>query len=277
MRQTDLMRMSLPGFSIAGFAGACAAALLISATCGESATVDQRIRTAQQALSTAQTKANQSRQAWEKAHQELAKAQSAHQKASNQVYQARELSARQHAPEVGMAEVITERDAAWRQINARRNRLAAEVKVRPDYQSAEKEAEVARQRLTELPQDKSLSEDEQKDLSSDLSARIRRPGELRKETETKDKELREATERWQSASKKITQLQPLLKRAIDEDPAVTKAMEAEKQATSALDKAQTTLTRAEHDLNAAQANVDRQNELLQSAMDSRRRTVRRSY
>jgi chromosome segregation ATPase len=235
------------------------------------ASASNRVRTAQQALNTAQTKLNGARQALDKAQQDLGKTQSALQTASNQVHHARLSAAQKHGAEIGMTAAIAERDAATHRINERRKVLEAELKKRSDYQAAERDTDAARQRLSELPDDKSLTDEQREKSASELAARIRRPTEMHKEVEDADQQMQQAKQDLQAAGKKIAALQPQVKKAIDSDPAVTKAVEQEKQAVTALEKARTGSTRAEQDFNTAQGHVDRQNELLAAAMAQSRR------
>src|SRR5262249_15160209 len=141
---------------------------------GYGATAAQRVQTAEQGLNTAQTKFNQARQSWDKAQQELVKAESAQQSASNRVHQARQVASQKHASELGMTAAIAERDAALHQINARRSAIDVDLKRQSAFQEAAKQSEAARHRLSEIPEDKSLNEEQQTKLSSALAAQIRR-------------------------------------------------------------------------------------------------------
>src|SRR5207245_1908985 len=141
----------------------------------------------------------------------------------------------------------------------------AELKKGGAYQEAEKQSETARHRLSELPEDKSLTAEQQTKLASELAVQIRRPTELRKQAEEHDPEMRQAMETWQAAGKKIAQLGPQLKKSIDSDPAVTKAVEQAQQTLAALEKARTAVTRGAQNVNTAQSNLDRQNEQLAAA------------
>jgi chromosome segregation ATPase len=205
-------------------------------------------------------------QAWAKTQQEFAKAQSEHQTASNRLQQARRGAAQKSAADLGVTTAVTERDAASRQINSRRNAIEKEIKTRSDYQTAEKETDEARARLIVLPEDKSLTDEQRENLGKELSAKIRRPTEMRKQLEAKDPEMLQALQHREAALKKIAELQPKLKKAIDSDPAVSKATEQEKQAASALEKARNAAARTELDFNTAQTNLDRQNQQLQAAI-----------
>lgn len=254
-----------PGYWAGLLAPVCFAALLFSAP-GQACGADQRVRTAQQALNTAQTKFNNAQQAWNKAQQDLTKAQAAHQTSSNRLHQARQTAAQKHAADLGMTAAASERDAASRQMEARRNSIEAELKTLREYQAAEKEADAARARLGDLPDDKSLTPAQQQTLGSELAAKLKRPTEMRKEAGSRDPAMQQAVQRWQSAEKKIAELQPKLKKAIDSDPAVTKAVQEEKQTLAALEKARNAATRAEQDASTAQANLDRHNQQLQAAI-----------
>ena len=237
----------------------------------QAATASSRVHTAQQAFNTAQTKLNTARQASEKAQQDLSKAQSAFQVASNHVQQARQSAAQKHGAEIGMTAAIGERDAATHKINARRNAIEAEIKTRADYQAAVGDADAARKRLSDLPEDKSLTDEQRRKLTSELSAKIRRPTEMRKAADTGDPQLQQANEQMQAATKKIIGLQPQVKKAIDSDPAVTKAIEQEKQALTALEKARSAAARADQDFNTAQTTLNRQSDQLDAALAQSRR------
>ena len=169
---------------------------------------------------------------------------------------------------------ISERDAAARQVKARRSALEMNLKTHRDYQAAEKETEAARRRLSDLSGDTTLPEDQQQKLASELSGSIRRPTEMRKEAELSDGELQEAMRHRQDAEKKIFARQPQLKRAIDSDPALAKAAADEKQAAAHLEIARNHTLRAEQDFNTAQVNVERQNQQLQESMGQNRRRRR---
>jgi len=237
----------------------------------QAATASSRVRTAQQAFNTAQTKLNTAHQASDKAQQDLTKAQSALQSASNHVHQARQSAAQKHGAEIGMTAAIGERDAATHKINARRKAIETEIKTRADYQAAEQDADAARKRLIDLPEDKSLTDDQRQKVIAELSAKIRHPTEMRKGTESADPQMQQATEQIQAAAKKIVALQPQVKKAIDSDPAVIKAIEQEKQATTTLEKARTSAARADQDVNTAQANLNRQSDQLSAALGQSRR------
>ena len=234
------------------------------------AVADGKVRSAQQAFNSAQAKLTTMQQTWNKAQGELGKAQLSHQGASNKLQQTRQIAAQKHGAEAGMSAAISARDTAAHQIKARRSALGTELKNSGAYRDAEKEAEAARKHLGELADDKSLSEVQQQKLASELAGKIRRPTEMRKEAETSDGDIQQATERLQAAGKRITALQPQLKRLIDSDPAVTNAMGEEKQAATNLENARTRARRAEQDFNTAQWNVDRQSQQLQAAMTQRR-------
>jgi chromosome segregation ATPase len=238
---------------------------------------DPRVRTAQQAYNSAQSKVNQARQQWDKAQQDFASALAAQQSASNKVVQARQAAARKHGAELGLTAVVAERDTALRQMSARRKAIEADLKPRGDYQDAERETEAARKRLGELGSDKSLAEDERARQASELAAAIRLPTEMLKKAEANDSELRKATDRWQAANKKILELQHPLKKAIDADPAVTQAVTNEKQAATALEQARGEVKRTEQTFTTAQAGLDRQTAQLETAIDLSRRRVRRAY
>jgi chromosome segregation ATPase len=237
----------------------------------QAATANSRVRTAQQAFNTAQTKLNTARQTFDKAQQDIAKAQSACQAASNQVHQARQSAAQKHGTEIGMTAAIAERDAAAHKINTRRNTIDAELKTRADYQAAERDTDTARKRLSDLSEDKSLTDDQRQKLVSELSAKIRRPTEMRKAADAADPQMQQGIEQIQAAAKKIVALQPQVKKAIDSDPTVVRAIEQEKQAGTALEKARSLVTRAEQDFNTAQSNLNRQNDQLQAALSQSRR------
>src|SRR5258708_36399875 len=131
----------------------------------QAATASSRVRTAQQTFNTAQTKLNTARQASDKAQQDLAKVQSAFQAASNHGKQARQSPAKKHGAEIGMTAAIGERDAATHKINARRNALEAEIKTRADYQAAVADADAARKRLSDVAEDKSLTDEQRQKLT----------------------------------------------------------------------------------------------------------------
>ena len=236
---------------------------------------DQRVTAALQAFNTAQTKLSQARQAFDKAQQEFLKGQSNHQTASNKLRQARLDAAQRHGAELGMTTAISDRNAASHEITGRRTTLEAQLKTESGYQAAETEADAARKRLGEISGDKSLTEAQQEKLGAELAAKIRRPTELRKKAEAEDGEIRQATELYQAAGKKIAALQPQLKKAIDSDPAVTKAAESEKQAAVALEKARTSAASKEQAFNIAQGTLDRDGQNLQAAIAQSRRTRHR--
>ena len=176
------------------------------------------------------------------------------------------MAARRHAAELGMTAALSARDAATRQIQARRNAIEAELRTHRDYQTVENETDQARKRLSELPEDQSLTQEQREKVGAELAAKIRRPTEMRKEFEAADSEMQQETERWHTAAKRVAELQPQLKRAIDSDPAVIKAAQEEKQIAATLEKARPAVTRAEQAVTAAQGNLERQNQRLQAAM-----------
>ena len=235
------------------------------------AAVSARVRAAQTAFVKAQAKADQAGQDWEKARQDLASAQAAHLASSNQLHQARQAAAQKHAREVGMSAAITERETLSRQASARRKALAAALKSGAGYQAAEREAEEARQRLGDLPDDKSLTDEQREKLGSDLARKIRRPSELTKAAEADDSELKHITERLQSVQKKIVELQPEMKKAIDTDPLVVQAADKDKKTAAAIEKAREAVARAEQDANTAQASLGQQQQQLQAALAQARR------
>ena len=130
--------------------------------------VSQRVRSAQNAFNAAQAKFTQAQQNLNKAQTDVTRAQSAWLAASNKVLEARSTAARQHAAEVGMAPLISERETLSHQAEARRKTVEEKLKTRSDYQAAEKEAENARQRLGELSDDKSLDDGQREKLGSGL-------------------------------------------------------------------------------------------------------------
>jgi chromosome segregation ATPase len=224
------------------------------------------LRTAQQAVNSAQTKLTASQQAWNKAEQSWTMAQAAQQNASNKVTQARQAATKKHGAELGLSAAIAEREAASGQINERLKTIEVALKGRPDYEVAEKETEAARNRLSEVWNEKTLSEEEQRKLEPELAARIRRPTEMLKEAEAKDTGLREARQRFQSVTRKLVSLQAQLKKEVEADPVVTKAIEQERQTAAALMAAQKVALLAQQNLHTAQLNLDRQNQQLQAAM-----------
>jgi chromosome segregation ATPase len=270
---TCVTAMSKAKRSLLWTAKACLAGWFLLAAHAQAA--DARVTAAQKAFNTAQIKLNQARQAFDKTQQEFAKAQSAHQTTSNKLHQARQAAAQKHGADLGMSEAVLERDTAFHQITGRRTALEAQLKTERDYQVAENETEAARKRLEELPEDKSLTPDQQEKLGSELAAKIRRPTELRKKAETGDGEIQQAAERYQTAGKKIAALQPQLKKAIDSDPAVTKAAEQEKQAAAALEKARKAAASKDQELLTAQGNLDRHGQDLQAAIAQSRRVRHR--
>jgi len=266
--------MLKPNWS-SGITGAFCALLLMAEIRGNAATAQQRVRTAQQALDAGQTKLNQARQNWEKAQQEFTKAQSAEQTASNKLHQARSIAAQKHALALGLTAAVSERDAASHQVNLRRITLETELRKRQDYQEADEDANAARKRLGELSEDKSLSADAQTKLASEAAAAIRKPSEMRKEAEARDAQMRQAMERWQAAGKKIAALQLPVKKAVDTDASVIQALEQQKTALAAVEKARSAMNRAEQDFNTAQANLDRQGQQLETALEQSQRRMRR--
>lgn len=236
---------------------------------GQSATA--RVRTAQDAVTAAQTKLTLAQQSWGKAQQDFNAALAAHRTASNKVMQARQAAVQRHAPGIGMTAAAAERDTATRQLSARRKAIETELKGRDDFKLAMAEAEAARNRLSDLPDDRSLTEEQQQKLSSELAAKVRRPTELRKETEANDPEMKQITERLQTAGKKILELQPLLRQAIDTDPEVTRALEQEKKEAAAVEKERTTTTRLQQDVVSAELNLERQQQQLQATLAQTRR------
>jgi len=249
-----------------GMASVCLAGLLSIGLQPPALAATAQVRTAEQAVNAAQAKLGTAQQGLAKAQRDFTQGQSAQQAATNRVQQARQAAAQTHGAELGMTAAITERDAAFHQIQARRKAIEAALKSSVDYQAAERETETARRRLSELPDEKSLTEEQQEKLKAELSARIRLPTEMRKTAEAKDAEMQQATQHYQAAGKKIVALQPRLKRMIDSDPGVTEAAAGEKQAATALEEAQKKLTRAEQDYTIAQSNLDSQNQRLQSAI-----------
>ena len=248
--------------------------LLISITQSDGAAADYRVRAAQQALITAQTKFGTAQRAWNHAQEDFTRAQTQFQNATNRVHQMRQAAAQRLAAELGMTAAVSEREAASRHIEARRTAIEAGLRTHSDYQTAEKQTEAARKRLLDLSQDKSLTEEQQQKLASELAARIRHPTEMRKEAEARDADMQKATQSWQTAGKRIVELQPRLKKAIDSDPSVTKAAQEEKQTATALEKARTAATRVEDALMTAQANLDNRNQQLQAAILYSRRRYR---
>jgi chromosome segregation ATPase len=238
---------------------------------------DPRVRTAQQAYNSAQSKANQARQQWDKAQQDFAGALAAQQTASNKVVQARQAAARKHGAELGVTAAVAERDAGLRQMSVRRRAIETDLKQRGAYQDAERATEAARKRLGDLGSDKSLADEERAKQASDLAAAIRLPTEMLKKAEANDAELRKATERWQAANKRILELQHPLKKAMDADPAVTQAVANEKQAATTVEQTRGEVKRAEQALNTAQEGLNRQSAQLETAIDLSRRRVRRPY
>lgn len=235
------------------------------------AAVHRRVQAAEHAYTAAQAKLTTAQQNWTRIQQELSRAAAAHQAASNKVHAARLAAAQRHGAEVGMTAAVTERDAAARAVTARRDAIEHEMKSHSDYQAAEKDAEAARKRLGELADDKSLTEEQQQKLGSDLAAQIRHPTEMRKAAETKDNQMQKAARERQAAEKKIVELQPRLRRLIDSDPAVIKAQQEEKQMAAALEKARAASPRVESEVANAQIALDRQNQNLQAAIAQSRR------
>ncbi len=266
-----MMKARLPSI---GMTLVCLAGLPSIDPGARAAAASSQVRTAQQAVNAAQAKLGTAQQVLAKVQQDVMQAQSARQAATNRVQQARQIAAQTHGAELGMTVAVTERDAAFHQIQARRKAIEAALKSSGGYQAAEREAETARRRLSELPDEKSLTHEQQEKLRTELSAKIRRPTELRKEAEAKDAEMQQATQRYQTAGKRIAVLQPRLKRAIDSDPGVTEAAAEAQQAATALEKAQSKALRAEQDYNIAQSNLDSQNQRLQSAIAQSRHRKR---
>src|SRR2546426_9723735 len=252
---------TLPVLFWLGFAWVC------PDTQAGAAMTDPRVRTAQQAYNSAQSKANQARQQWDKAQQDFASALGAQQSASNKLFQARQAAAQKHGAELGLTAAVAEREAASRQMSARRKAIETDLKRRGDYQDAQRDTDAARKRLSELGSDKPLAEEERAKQASELAAAIRLPTEMLKKAEGNDPELRKAIERWQAANKKIVELQRPLKKAMDADPAVTQAVTNEKQAATAVEQARAEVKRTEQAVNAAQAGLDRQTAQLETAID----------
>jgi len=254
--------------------GVLFAMLLIGAgaslPCAQAA-VNNRVQAAEHAYNAAQAKLNTAQQKWTQSQQELSKEVAAHQAASNKVHAARLAAAQLRGAEVGMTAAVTERDGAAREVNARRDAIERDMKSHSDYQAAEKDAEAARKRLGELSDDKSLTEEQQQKLGSDLAAQIRHPTEMRKAAEAKDNQMQKAARERQAADKKIVELQPRLRRLIDSDPAVIKAQQEEKQMAAALEKGRAASARVESDVANAQIALDRQNQNLQAAIAQSRR------
>ncbi len=259
----------------------CAFSLVSFAICPAASTVcaqqvNHRVRTAQAAVNNAQIKFNSAQQALGKAHEDLMKAQSTQQIAFTRLYQARQDATNRYATEFGITAELGQREAARHRIDARRNALEAELKTHSDYQAAEKETEAARHRLEELPEDKSLTDEQRQQIGSDLAAAIRRPTEMRKEAIAKDFEVQRETKHWQASAKKIAEVQPRLKKAIESDTAVMEAEREERRTATALEKAQAALSRTEQTLNAAQANLAAQNQQLETAL-AQSRHMRHRY
>src|SRR5438128_3737577 len=108
------------------------------------AMTDPRVRTAQQAYNSAPSKANEARQQWDKAQQDFAAAFGDQQSASNKLFQARQAAAQKHGAELGLTAAVAEREAASRQMSARRKAIETELKRRGDYQDAQRDTDAAR-------------------------------------------------------------------------------------------------------------------------------------
>lgn len=214
----------------------------------------------------AQTRVTEARQAWAKEQQELSRAQLAYQSASNKVQAARQTALQQQAAKLGLTAAFLERDTALRQLQKRRTTLEGEIKLREEYQQAVKDTDEARKRLSEVSQDQSLLSDQRQKLAADLNAKIRRPSEIRKQAEGNDPGIQQALQRWQSAVKKVSELQAQVKMAVDSDPRVTEASEQEKAIALDLANARKSLTQAEQEFATAQANLSRQSQAMQRPM-----------
>jgi chromosome segregation ATPase len=228
-----------------------------------------RVQQEQQQVNQAQKKARQTSQALEQARQALTQAETAQEKAAEKLKQAGAEASRQQSEKLGLPSILAERDAARTAVTQRQEAILRSLKTQAVYQDKIKAAESANERLRQLADDRSMSDDQRHKLMSELTVVTKGPMEMQKREFAADPKLKEASQRLQNADQKAARIQKELAKAVEADPEVRKARSEVKKAGEELEKARQALKEAEKEHNIAQSNLQRENQQLNQAERNR--------
>ncbi len=218
---------------------------------GNLAKADAELAAAKKQVTEAQHKLTDSQK-------DLQKAEAAHAPAVAKLQRERQKAMQEHGGKLGLFQAIGERDALHRQTSAIFDSTVTAIKGTGEYKAAAEAAAKASDRLKEVREDASLADAKKAQLTSELSATIRRPAELERARLDADPKLLEARQREAEAAKKVAAIQPQVTKAAESDPDVIAAVKHEREAAPRITKAREDVAHAQKELATAHATLARE-------------------
>lgn len=223
----------------------------------------QSTQQAKQELDAAKDKLKDANADLNKAEKELDKAKAAHDAAGAKIAKARAGALAEHGKKLGLPTVIAQRDNAVRSVNAAQTALSTEFRTQADYQAAAKEAEQASVRLQSLRDDKSLSEEQQKQLTAELSKTIRRPAEMERERIETNAGIQALRTKAFEAGRQVAALQAQTQKAAEDDRDVKAAQKAERDAEEKVKTARAEIEKQKKEVVSAQKKATTEQQQMQ--------------
>lgn len=215
----------------------------------------QTTQQAKQELDTAQAKLKEAQTDFSKAEKEAEKAEATHHAAAGKIQKARQAAFAEHAKKLGLPTALAEQAAAQRALTAAQTALSKELRSQADHQAAAAEAEQASARLQTARDDAKLSDEQRKQLTTDLSKAIRRPVELERERIEADPNLQQLRLKAGEAGKQAATIQAQAQKAAEDDSDVKAAQQAERDAADKVKPARAEVDKLKKDLATAQKKV----------------------
>lgn len=225
----------------------------------------QTTQQAKQELDTAQAKLKEAQADLSKAEKEADKAEAAHQAAASKIQKARQAAFAEHGKKLGLPTALAEHAATQRALTAAQTALSKEIRSQADHQAAAAEADKASARLQAARDDAALSDEQKKQLTSDLSKAIRRPVELERERLEADPNLQQLRLKVGEAGKQAATIQAQAQKAAEDDSDVKAAQQAERDTADKVKPARAEVDKGKKDLAAAQKKVATETQQYQQA------------
>lgn len=243
----------------------CLTVVQSSAAAQKNANQSQQTKQAKAELDAAQNKLRDARQELDKAEKELSTSTTAHQNALAQVQKAKQTAIQRVGPKLGLPAAQAEHNTAIAQVGTARNTLLASLKTQPDYQAATQATEDAREKMSKLPGDTALTDEQRAAKTAEYSAALRKPAELQKQAEAGDAQLQEAQRRFKASELQLSTVLAQVQKAIANDEGIKDAEEKLRDAITRLNKAKDAVAREQKQFNTAQATVNREQQQYQQA------------
>lgn len=193
------------------------------------------------------------------------------QQAAALLQQARNKAFQDAATRLGLPKVQSDLNAARGEADRLTKELTMAVKEQTEYQQAVKDADVAREKLNVVRDDKSLAEENRRKQTDELSKALRAPAEMIRTRLDTDSALQTARKAMSTAQGELTNLQRQAATEVQKDAAVVAATKTDQDATDKQTKAKADLDNQRKAVAAAQTKlVQDQQQAQQKTQPARR-------